>query len=133
MSTTFIGSINRGGLYRQSEYCYVTTISCWRIYEEIRSSAALKDELLGVGNQRKMFVEPATENGQLLVEDNFCIKGHDLKEQISKRRFNCVAKNLFKELKSSSQSTQREISQKAQDRQVDQQAEERLAVSGDED
>jgi hypothetical protein len=59
MSTTFLGSINRGGLYRPSEYCYVTSVSCWRIYEEIRSSAALK--------------------------------GHDLKEQISKRLFNCVA------------------------------------------
>jgi hypothetical protein len=44
-------------------------------------------------------VEPATENGQLLVEDNFCMKGHDLKEQISKRLVNCVAKNLCKELR----------------------------------
>ena len=26
------------------------------------------------------------------------MKGHDLKEQISKRLFNCVAKNLSKEL-----------------------------------
>jgi hypothetical protein len=87
MSTTFLDSINRGGLYRPSEYCYVTTVSCWRIYEEIRSSAALKDKLLGVSNQRKLFVkvvERATENGQL--------------EQISKRLFNCVAKNLSKEL-----------------------------------
>jgi len=101
MSTTFLDSINRGGLYRPSEYCYVTTVSCWRIYEEIRSSAALKDKLLGVGNQRKLFVkvvERATENGQLLVDDNFCMKGHDLKEQISKRLFNCVAKILCKEL-----------------------------------
>ena len=101
MSTTFLDSINRGGLYRPSEYCYVTTVSCWRIYEEIRSSAALKDKLLGVSNQRKLFVkvvERATENGQLLIDDNFCMKGHDLKEQISKRLFNCVAKNLSKEL-----------------------------------
>jgi len=32
------------------------------------------------------------------VDDNFCMKGHDLKEQMSKRLFNCVAKNLCKEL-----------------------------------
>jgi len=43
-------------------------------------------------------IERATDNGQLLVDDNFCTKGHDLKEQISKRFFNCVAKNLAKEL-----------------------------------
>jgi hypothetical protein len=101
MSTTFLDNINRGGLYRPSEYCYVTIVSCWRIYEGIRSSAVLKDKLLGVGNQRKLFVkvlERATENGQLLVDDNLCMKGHDLKEQISIRLFNCVAKNLSKEL-----------------------------------
>lgn len=99
--TTFLDSINRGGLSRPSEYCYTTTVSCWRVYEEIRSSATLKDKLLGVDNQRILFVkvvERATENGQLLIEDNFCTKGHDLKMQISKRFFNCVAKNLSKEL-----------------------------------
>ena len=57
--------------------------------------------MLGVCNQRKLFVkvvERATENGQLLVDDNFCMKRHDLKNQISKRLSNCVAKNLSKEL-----------------------------------
>jgi len=101
MPSTFLDSINRGGLSRPSEYCYTTSVSCWRVYEEIRSTAALKDKLLSVDNQRKLFinvVERATENGQLLVEGNFCFKGHDLREQISMRFFNCVAKNLAKEL-----------------------------------
>jgi len=71
------------------------------VYEEIRSSSALRGTLLGVNNQQTLFVnviERATENGQLLVECNYCIKGHNLGEQIAKRFFNCVAKNLAKEL-----------------------------------
>jgi len=33
---------------------------------------------------------------QLLVEDNCCTKGHDLKTLTIRRFFNCVAKNLAK-------------------------------------
>ena len=55
----------------------------------------LKNKLLGAVNKRILFVkvvQRATEEEQLLVEDNFWTKGHDLKEQISKEltsKLNC--------------------------------------------
>jgi len=100
-ASTFLDSINRGGLSRPSDFTFMSTVHCWRVYDEIKSTADLKDKLLSATNQRSLFVkviERATENGQLLVDDNFCTKGHDLKELITQRFFNCVAKNLAKEL-----------------------------------
>ena len=63
----------------------------------MRSSSAVKDKLLGAESQCSLFVkvvERAVENDQLAVEDNYCTKGHNLKEHISRRFFNYVAKNL---------------------------------------
>jgi hypothetical protein len=99
--TTFFDSINRGGLSRPSEYCFSATVNCWRVFEDLRSSADLKDKLLGAENQQTLFVkvvERAVENGNLFIADNYCNKGHNLKEQISRRFFNCVAKNLARDL-----------------------------------
>jgi len=99
---SFFNSINRGGLCRPSSYCFMTAVHCWRVYESIRASTSLKSKLLGAGNQRHLFVaimERATDSeGQVLAQDNFCVKGHDLRELITIRFFNCVAKNLAKEI-----------------------------------
>jgi hypothetical protein len=103
-ASTFLDSINRGGLSRPTDFCFVTTVHCWRVYEEIRSSAELKSILLSATNQRSVFVsimERAMVNDQLLIEDNCCTKGHDLKTLVTRRFFNCVAKNLAKELTAS--------------------------------
>jgi len=100
-AVTFLESINRGGLSRPTDYCFRSTMQCWRVYEEIRSSAELKNKLLSATNQRSLFVkimERAMCYGELLIEDNFCSKGHDLKAMTTRRFFNCVAKNLAKEL-----------------------------------
>jgi hypothetical protein len=40
-------------------------------------------------------------NDQLLVEDNCCTKGHDLKTLVTRRFSNCVTKNHAKELTAS--------------------------------
>jgi len=79
----------------------MAVVNCWRIYEDIRSSPSLKDNLLGGTNQRSLFVkiaERAVENEQLMIDSNYCYKGHNLKELIARRFFNCVGKNLAKEL-----------------------------------
>ena len=80
----FFDNINRGGLSRPSDHCYSATLNCWRVYEDMRSSSALNDKLLGAENQRSLcvkVVERAVENDQLVVADNYCTKGHNLKEQ----------------------------------------------------
>lgn len=100
-AAAFLNSVNRGGLSRPTEYCFNATVNCWRVYEEIRSSADMKNKLLSANNQRSMFVkimDRAMTNGQLLIEDNCCTKGHDLKTLTTRRFFNCVAKNLAKNL-----------------------------------
>ena len=100
-ASSFFDNINRGGLCRPSDYCFLVAVQCWRVYEYIKLSTILKGKLLGAANQRHLFVkimERATENGQLLVQGNFCAKGHDVKELVTIRFFNCVAKNLAKEI-----------------------------------
>jgi hypothetical protein len=100
-AAAFLNSVNRGGLSRPTEYCFNATVNCWRAYEEIRSSADMKNKLLTATNQRTLFVkimDRAMTDGQMLVEDNCCTKGHDLKTLTTRRFFNCVAKNLAKEL-----------------------------------
>ena len=76
-------------------------MQCWRVYDELKSSTELLQKLLRATNQRAVFVaiiDRAVCDDQLLVEDNCCTKGHDLKTLITRRFFNCVAKNLVKEL-----------------------------------
>jgi len=100
-AATFLNSINRGGLSRPTAYCFMAIIACWCVYEEIKSSAELKSKLLGAVNQRSVFVrimERATDDGRMLIDENRCRKGHDLKALTTFRFFNCVAKNLAKEL-----------------------------------
>ena len=61
----------------------------------------MRQMLLSATNRRSLFVkivDRAMTDGQLLVEDNCCSKGHDLKTLTTRRFFNCVAKNLAKEL-----------------------------------
>jgi len=56
-AAAFLNSVNRGGLSRSTEYCFNVTVNCWRVYEEIRSSADMKNKLLGATNQRSLFCE----------------------------------------------------------------------------
>jgi hypothetical protein len=113
----FLTAINRGGLSRPTVYCYTTTFQCWRIYEEIKETATLKEKLLAACNQRALFnkvVERAIEvdNGLVMVDANYCTKGHDIREHIWRRFFNCVAKNLVKELTSAANPTNEKSAKK---------------------
>jgi hypothetical protein len=96
-AAAFLNSVNRGGLSRPTNYCFTTTVQCWRVYDELKSSTELLQKLLRATNQRAVFVgiiDRAVCDDQLLVEDNCCTKGHDLKTLITCRFFNCVAKNI---------------------------------------
>lgn len=100
-ASTFLDSINRGGLIKPTDYCFMTVTQCWQIYEEIRQTTELNEKLLKVTNQRLLFVnvmERASSDGQLLMTSCFCNKGHDLSSMICRRFFNCVAKNLVKDI-----------------------------------
>jgi hypothetical protein len=46
-------------------------------------------------------MDRATSDDVLLAEDNYCTKGYDLKTLVTRRLFNCLAKNLVKDLTNS--------------------------------
>ena len=101
--STFLDDINRGGLCRPSEYTFTLAVHCWRVYAEIKATDELKKILLTAENQRRLFInvmERAVVNDGLLAFGNYCTGGHDLQALIVQRFFNCVAKNLVKELSS---------------------------------
>jgi len=67
-------------------------------------NAQLKTTFLGAACQRSLFAKVVDRlsgdqlYGQVPVGDKFCIKGHDLKTLTVYRFFNCVAKNIVKDL-----------------------------------
>lgn len=105
----FLDSINRGGLTKPSEYSYSLSVVCWRIFEEIKSSPSLSSQLLNSTSQRSLLikvidrlVDNSFNDCQHVTLDNYCVKGHDLKNLVVVRLFNCFAKNLVKLLTTSS-------------------------------
>ena len=97
-SSTFLDSINRGGLSKPTEYSFMLAVNCWRVFEKIKTSSSF----ISASKHRSTFckaMDRVTANeSELLVSDNFCNKGHDLKFMLVQRFFNCVGKNLAKDI-----------------------------------
>jgi len=101
MASTFLDDINRGGLSRPTEYAFMSALQCWRVFNIIKSSPDLNNMFLSAKSHRCLFckvMDRATDNEALLVSDNYCFRGHDLKTLLVRRFFNCIAKNLVREL-----------------------------------
>ena len=102
--STFLDVVNRGGLSKPSDYTFMLSMHCWRVYDEIKATDELKKQLLAADNQRCLFkkvMERAAVNqlnDSLLAFGNYCTSGHDLQALVVQRFFNCVGKNLAKEL-----------------------------------
>ena len=101
-SSTLLDSINRGGLSKPTEYTLMTVVSCWRVYQEIKLAPDLFSKILSAKSQRLLFTTvmdvATTDGGDQFAADNFCLKNHSLKPLIAQRFFNCVAKNLVREM-----------------------------------
>ena len=54
-ANTFFNMINRGGLARPSDFTFMLTIHCWRVYEEIKSSKEIMSSFLKIQCQRTLF------------------------------------------------------------------------------
>jgi hypothetical protein len=114
-ASTFLDSVNRGGLTKPTDYAFNTVTQCWRVYEEIRQTEELKEKLLKASNHRSLFIkvmQQATVDGELLVTCCYCNKGHDLCDMIFRRFFNCVAKNLVKDMTAKANASSRQLSKK---------------------
>ena len=54
-SAEFLNSINRGGLVKPTDFVYQLVLHCWRVFEEVQTSAELKCKLLQSPKQRQLF------------------------------------------------------------------------------
>jgi hypothetical protein len=103
-ASEFLDNINRGGLVRPTEFVYMLTTHCWRIFEEIRNSSELKSQFLKAASQSTVFgkvMDRSTYNDKfihLVFGRNVCSAGHNLQNHIVRRFFNCVAKNFVKQI-----------------------------------
>jgi len=131
-ASTFLDSINRGGLTRPTEYVFELAVHCWCIFEQIRGSqeliiliirrqfltrrnttkslqgravSSMMSQFLTAPHHRALFAKivdrvsvPSSQSTSFGIFDNVCTSGHDLKELLIHRFFNCVAKNFVKEL-----------------------------------
>ena len=97
-----MNEINHGGLTRLTECTFTCALQCWRVFTVIKSSS-LTTKLLSAASHRTLFckiMDRATDGYALLVDDNYCFNGHNLKTLIVRHFFNCIAKNLVRELTS---------------------------------
>ena len=103
-AATFLEHVNRGGLARPTDFTFLLAVHCWRVFEEIRSRKDLLEQLLRASSQRVLFcklmerVSCLQTYGHMPIDGNICVAGHDLNLLIAQRFFNCVAKNLVKDL-----------------------------------
>jgi len=101
---SFLDTINRGGLMRPSDYTFLLCVHCWRVFEEVQTSPDLMSKFLAATCHRSLFmsvIDRLTSSnicGEDMIGDNFCFKGHDPWRLVVHRFFNCVCKNLVRQL-----------------------------------
>lgn len=99
-AATFLDAVNRGGLSRPTDFTFLLTLHCWRVFEEVKSTSELMEQLLNSTCQRRLFGKVMDRAsciqtfGHLPIDSNVCVSGHDLNTLIGNRFFNCVAKNF---------------------------------------
>ena len=115
-ASTFLDSINRGGLMRPTDYVFELAVHCWCLFEQIRASQELMSQFLTAPHHRALFIKivdrvsaPSSQSTSFDFFDNVCTSGHDLKELLVHRFFNCLAKNLVKELTNKANAQGRQI------------------------
>ena len=117
-SCEFFEEINRGGLARPSEFAFSMSVHCWQVYEEIKLSPDLKNRLMKTTSQRSLFCKVVDRSiysaGSTIAfcSPTMCTKGHDLKRLFAFKFFNCVAKNLVRDMTNKADASSRETTKK---------------------
>ena len=105
-ATSFFDSINRGGLKRPTDFTFQMTSHSWTVYHEIRDNPLLMKGFLSARCQSALFykiMDRATCHSSVSMyglNNYLCTSGHELTKFIAQRFFNCVAKNLAKDMTS---------------------------------
>jgi hypothetical protein len=117
-ATTFFDSINRGGLKRPTDFTFQMTSYSWTVYREIRDNPLLVKDFLSAECQRALFykiMDRATCHSAISIcglNNYLCTNGHELTKLVAQRFFNCVAKNMAKEMTSRANSLTEQASQR---------------------
>ena len=110
-AATFTDTINRGGLARPTDYAFLLAVHCWRVFDEIKATAGLMSPFLAAASHRILFCKIMERAacmqtfGHQPIDSNYCFNGHDLNQLIVTRFFNCVAKNLVKDITNKANTT----------------------------
>ena len=103
-ASVFLDAVNRGGLQKPTEITFLLAFHCWRVFEEIRSSRDLLQKFLTATTHRALFGKVMDRAcciqtfGHIPIDSNVCVAGHDLNKLLVERFFNCVVKNLVKDI-----------------------------------
>ena len=99
----FFNSINRGGLWQPTPAYFKVGILCWRIFAELSQNDLKKSFLNGL-RQREVFTQIVNitfYDGTLILQwcvPALCRNGHNLLQRVSTRFYNCMCKNLVRDL-----------------------------------
>jgi hypothetical protein len=70
-SSTFFEDVNRGGLKKPTEFTFMLTVSCWKVFEEIRNSDSLLHKFLSAAHHQKLFCSIMERlSGSLCLENS---------------------------------------------------------------
>ena len=94
--------VNRGGLLEPLDHVMEAAILCWKVFIEIRDTPTLNKKFLTYVHQCDLFCcimeDTFSERYDLFIGKTHCSKGHSVIEDLSRRFFNCFAKNLVHKL-----------------------------------
>ena len=102
-ASEILNEINRGGLWKPTPEFFNIGCLCWKIFDELCQEQMRQAFLSGL-NQRVVFSEiviMAFYEGTIVSPwsvSALCDRGHKLVEGISIRFFNCMCKNLLREV-----------------------------------
>uniref|UniRef100_A0A1I8G8N8 THAP-type domain-containing protein n=1 Tax=Macrostomum lignano TaxID=282301 RepID=A0A1I8G8N8_9PLAT len=103
-ASDFLAEVDRGGLLWPQEHLFQLGIMCWRTFMEVKSTPKLRDKFLSAANQRALFyhvmdlVLADNYSYQILFGRTHCTNGHELVQEVTNRFFNCMAKNMTKQI-----------------------------------
>jgi len=116
--STFLDAVNRGGLHKPTDFTFLLALHCWRVFEEIKSSPDLLQKFLTATAHRALFCKVMDRAcciqtfGHMPIDSNVCVAGHDLNRLLVERFFNCVAKNLVKDITAKANATSQQPAKK---------------------
>ena len=101
----FINFIDRGGLSRPSLFTYCVSLKCWCVFSEMKKYDELFKMFLDFKYHRDLFqaivvksIEMDDSISDFVMSKMYCTKKHFLLKIIIDFFFNCVAKNIVKDM-----------------------------------